>query len=162
MKKLILSVLVAALCAGCATTDLVKQLRADPELSFLDAFVNVTEADIDAAMANVDDDPEAEVCYPALKKFVGEIRQRGGREIKGPISANQIKRNLLKGGGLPPYLKILCAAYLQDEREFLLKLGAIAGSKGAIGGGSLPFFSSAHTPSNLGLIRPVAETASRP
>jgi hypothetical protein len=140
---LILVFFLALGFSGCATSQLVKDMNADPTLQFLDALSKVTAADLDAANADAaaHGDVEATTCYPVLKKYLGVFASDSATPIKGAFSANQKKRDLLKSskGGVPSELKIACAAFVQDERDFLIRLGVIAGAIGGTGGAASPF-----------------------
>ncbi|WP_439392312.1 hypothetical protein ACRQ5Q_22205 [Bradyrhizobium sp. PMVTL-01] len=103
----------------------------------------VQEADDDAAsLSNPSDptsfrDPVAHACYPAQIKFLQSLPQV--QAIKSPAPYSMIvlfqrKRDLIAQikAGLPGYLKVGCAALLQDEKTILLQtLGLIGVTVGA-------------------------------
>ena len=81
----------------------------------------------------------AHACYPALTKFVQSIPAVGGQPqtVSGAISAFELARSTrlgvqsAVGSGLPAYLKLGCAALVQDETVFAAKLAAMAGGAAA-------------------------------
>lgn len=141
--------LLFALCAllflfsGCALTQIRADMQADPNLEFFDAMSKVTGDDLDAALADAQKhgDVEAVTCYPVLKKYLSIFQDLKTRAV-GIFSANQKKRDLFKAGksGVPTDLKLACAAFIQDERDFALKFMALIGAAAGSGGAALPFF----------------------
>lgn len=140
--------LVFALAAGfsftgCATIQAIKMTDADPTLSFIDAMTTVTAADLDAAYADAlkHGDIEATTCYPVLKSYLSIFADLNTKGI-GLFSVNQKKRDLFKAAksGVPTDLKLACAAFIQDERDFALKFMALIGAAAGSGGAALPFF----------------------
>ncbi|MCC8968183.1 hypothetical protein H8A95_39240 [Bradyrhizobium sp. Pear76] len=103
----------------------------------------VQEADDDAAtLTNPSDptsfrDPIAHACYPAQIKFLQSLPQVQAIKAQAPydvIVLFQRKRDLIAQikAGLPGYLKVGCAALLQDERTILVQtLGLIGVTVGA-------------------------------
>ena len=151
----------ALLLGGCSTglpTLPTLALPTHPQpASLSDVIANIktdTPLDLDAAtaIALAHKDDVAVACFPALKKFLAEqtgTATPSADQIKGVFSAYEAARvarialegSLAGGPALPSYLKLGCAALLQDERLFALRLAAlIAGAQvGAPGlGGLLP------------------------
>ena len=155
--RLLVAALALAL-TGCATVLPVFDLPQHPEPQSLgEVLANLKgdlPLDLDAATAIADAnmDPIGAACYPALKKFLTE--QTGTPkptpdQIRGVFSAFEkarVERMALEGrvgqgGALPAYLKLGCAALVQDERMFALRLAAfIAGAQVGVPGvsGLLP------------------------
>lgn len=157
MRSLSLVVVAALLTAGCLTGGVDLQLpeREEPK-SLAEALANLRAdavLDLDAALviANAHGDVIAAACWPALKQFFTEQTGTGTPtvdQVRGVFSAwekARVERIALEGKAgtgvkLPDYLKLGCAALVQDERLFALRLAAlIAGaSVGVPGLGNLP------------------------
>ena len=139
--KVFASILLVCMLAGCSA------VAGDPaqpsDLStFLDRIRNVTLADIDAALADVhahgDIDMAALSCLPAIGEFLTTAPLGGGTapDVKGVLSANQIKRDILLGGVTRngPFqialrkLHVACAAYVGDEARFAAEFSAMIGA----------------------------------
>lgn len=128
-------------------------------LAKLDARVTV---DLDAALAIANTPPVDEIaaqCYPVLKDFLvntlGTSKPTIG-QIQGVFSTFETARKLrmqaegaaVGGSKIPVKLRMACAALVQDERDFAVRLaimvgGAASGAPGvgsALGGigGALP------------------------
>ena len=134
-------VLPKARPAAAAAVDPLQQLMDQIAAKKVEFVTNVVaaiqEADDDAAtLTNPADpgsfrDPIAHACYPAQIKFLQSLPQV--QAIKAPTPYNVIvlfqrKRDLVAQikQGLPGYLKVGCAALLQDEKTILLQtLGLI-------------------------------------
>lgn len=104
----------------------------------------INEADADAAaLTNASDptsfrDPIAHACYPAQVKFLQSLPQL--QAIKATVPYNLIvlfqrKRDLVAQikAGLPPYLKVGCAALLGDEAQIFAQTLGLAGVTVAAG-----------------------------
>jgi hypothetical protein len=125
--------ILALIFAGCASTSPLAD-----ELARLDARILV---DLDAAqaIAIANNDPLAAACFPALKEWLTDrvnTRTPTTTQVKGVISAYEtartVRRGIEGGEGIPVKLKLACAALLQDERMFALRLALL------IGGGAVP------------------------
>lgn len=97
-----------------------------------DAVVDLDAADAIAVGAG---DEIAHACYPTLKDFIvsklGTSSPTLG-QVKGVFSAFEtarVTRMKVEGGApaLPVKLKLACAALVQDERMFALRLAAMLG-----------------------------------
>lgn len=124
-----------------ATTDPLQKLMDDITAKSAEFVTGVVaalqEADDDAGFLTIPSDPTsfrdpiAHACYPAQIKFLQSLPQI--QAIKAPAPYNLIvlfqrKRDLIAEikAGLPGYLKVGCAALLQDEATILTKtLGLI-------------------------------------
>lgn len=133
--------------AATTSVDPLQQLMDQIAAKKVEFVTNVVaaiqEADDDAAtLTNPADpgsfrDPIAHACYPAQIKFLQSLPQV--QAIKAPTPYNVIvlfqrKRDLVAQikQGLPGYLKVGCAALLQDEKTILLQtLGLIGVTVGA-------------------------------
>lgn len=144
-RKLTAVALVAVLAlAGCASGPFEVTLPSHPEPQTLgEALANLKAdavIDLDAALviANAHGDVIAAACWPALKRFLTE--QTGtatptADQVRGVFSAwekARVERIALEGKAgqgvkLPDYLKLGCAALVQDERLFALRLAAMIG-----------------------------------
>lgn len=143
-KKLGLTGLVVAL-AGCATAG-EQSTSLGGALAKLSTDV-VVDLDAAQAIAVANNDELAAACFPVLKDWLvtatGSPTPTLG-QIKGVISAYEKARTIrrgLEGGGpsIPNKVKLACAALLQDERLFALRLAAMIGgaSVGVPGFGAL-------------------------
>lgn len=150
------AVLFAALlmhgCSAAAPDPAVPVQTTDNRLQdFLAKIQDVTVTDAQAALADVhahgDVDLAALSCYPALIDFVqSSPLQPTAPTVKGVLSVNQLKRDVLLGGidRSGPFamafrkLHVACAAYAGDEARFAAEFAAMIGSKGATGMGGLP------------------------
>ena len=137
----------AAGSTASSPTDLLQSLMdkvAKVEPTIITNVVNaINEADSDAAtLTNPSDptsfrDPISHACYPAQVKFLQSLPQV--QAISSPAPYNLIvlyqrKRDLVTQikAGLPSYLKVGCAAMLQDEAQiFIQTLGMIGVTVGA-------------------------------
>lgn len=141
---LILSLLILS---GCASISL--PTHPQPQ-SLSEALANVKGdlvIDLNAAdsIAVAHGDVVAHACYPVLAKYVPGNGTPTVDQIKGMFSAfEEARATRLKiegqiGMGIPSDLKLACAALLMDERQFILRLAAIAGGStvGVPGLGSL-------------------------
>jgi hypothetical protein len=136
------TLLALVLLAGCAG-----QPSLSDELSKLDARV-VIDLDAAQAIAVANNDELAMACYPVLKEwFVATFGTPTptADQVKGVISAYEKARTVRRGaesGGLvlPNKLKLACAALLQDERLFALRLAALFGGAAIPGVGSIAPF----------------------
>ncbi len=132
------------LFTGCASGPFDLALPSHPQPQSLgEALANLkadVPIDLDAAqvIAVAHGDALAAACFPALKQFL--VAQTGTAtptpdQIKGVFSAYEkarVERIALEGAAatgvkLPDYLKLGCAALLQDERLFALRIAALIG-----------------------------------
>lgn len=132
MKLLGMLLLALMVFAGCSSTSGVSGSTTNPtQPSLFETLAQVTSADIDAALADAiaSNDSDAILCYPVLKKYIGQPLIKSG-DVKGLISLNQKKRDLLLNGGpkIPTDLKQACAAFVQDERAFAMKFAILIGA----------------------------------
>jgi hypothetical protein len=148
MRKF-LAVLAALAFTGCASVSLPSHPAPQSVKEALANLKGDVQIDLAAAdaIAVLHGDSLAHACYPVLAKY---LAPQGGTvtadQIKGVFSAFEEARATRKsiegkaGSGflIPDDLKLGCAALLQDERDFLIRLAAIAGgaSVGAPGLGS--------------------------
>jgi hypothetical protein len=147
MRKF-LAVLAALALTGCASVSLPSHPQPQSVSEALANLKGDVQIDLAAAdaIAVAHGDVLAHACYPVLAKY---LAPQGGTvsadQIKGVFSAFEEARATRKsvegksGGSLiPDDLKLGCAALLQDERDFLVRLAVIAGgaSVGAPGVGS--------------------------
>lgn len=163
MHKIIVAVCAALLLAGCAgqppTVPAATAVPAaaapvastDP-IAALSAF---TVADMQSAdtIAVASNDAIAHACFPALIRFVQSLpTSLPTTTVSGAISAfetartTRIKIQGQIGAGIPDYLKLGCAALVQDETVFVAKLATLAGGGAALGPmapGLLPVINSA-------------------
>lgn len=132
------------LLGACASTTQPSGL--DQALAKLSADV-IVDLDAAQAIAVANNDELAIACYPALRAWLvtslGTSTPSLG-QVKGVISGYEKARTLRRGleggvGGIPTPVKLACAALLQDERLFALRLAAMIGgaSVGAPGIGAL-------------------------
>ncbi len=150
--KLPIALAAAALLAGCAGQPIgapvpltltpaptATPAQQDP-LAQLATFTTTDLANADTiAVANGDD--IAHACYPALAKFVASFQGTGtAQTVSGAFSAFERVRaaRLNTQTAIPTYLKLGCAALVQDETVFIAKLVAIGTAGAASGGASLP------------------------
>lgn len=122
-----LGLIALLLLSGCATVAPSNAAPVDP-LVVLSAF---TADDLNAALAdaNAHNDVAAVMCYTTLLRYVGMTGHLPAVP-KGIFSANQIKRDLLRGGAnkVQEDLTVGCAAYVSSEIDTLVKLGALGAS----------------------------------
>lgn len=126
-----------ALCAlpfavgGCATSQIIRDMRADPGADLFEVVRKVAVEDLQAAFidAEAHGDDIAAVCYAVLLKYAQKERQ--DFEVKGAFSAFQRARDLRAqiSGGVPTDLRIGCSALMLDTRDFILRIAAL--SRGA-------------------------------
>jgi len=96
-----------------------------------------TAADLAAAQldATANNDAIAAACYPALSKFVASMQGKVGNvaTVQGAFTAFQRARDVRYSvqGGLPDYLRLGCAALVQDEKLLIAKLAAIGAGTAA-------------------------------
>ena len=135
--KIVLLLLLPFLYA-CATSPL-STARGDIH-DLLASLHSVTAKDLDAATARAQAGGDAigAACYPILKKYLGMGRE-GEDQIAGAFDAFEKARLARKSIplGIPDDLRLGCAALVQDERDFVLRMAAIAGA-GAVSGGAAP------------------------
>ena len=122
---------------------------------FLNKIQGVTIDDANAALADVhahgDVDLAALQCLPALVSFIQSSPiTPTSPNIKGVLSANQVKRDVLLGGVTQtgPFqmalrkLHVACAAYVGDEARFAAEFAAMVGAAShgvpPIAGGGIP------------------------
>ena len=122
MKRFIPIIITALFLAGCGA---LSPVGPDDPLSKIGDF---TVADLRAAdqMAVAAGDDIAHACYPQMIKFVrsvGDLRDET-RTVMGAFSTYQRARNARRRlqEGLPTYLRIGCAALLNDSRRSLIRL----------------------------------------
>lgn len=156
MKRFLLLALLALAFPACSgiqanqAAAVASSTAADGTVDQLAVLAKFTVADLAAADADAvaNNDEIAHACYPALSKFVQSLQPNvpgsGPQTVAGAFSIFQKKRDLLQSSGgkgslLPAYLKIGCAALVQDEKVFLAKLALIAAGGAATGGAVLPF-----------------------
>lgn len=136
MKKILGILVLSLFMSACATTQAINLLQSGQETDLFSAVSKVTVADLDAAMADAqqNNDVIAMNCYPVLKKYV-LMGSQGTTKIVGAFSAYQKARDIKKGigAGVPDDLKLGCAAMLQETRDFVLKMAAIAGASSVVG-----------------------------
>lgn len=149
MLKTLLWLLVSfaflALVAGCSNSSSLT--GADSSLQsaqaqfsdFLTKIQDITQADIEAALADVhahgDVDLAALQCLPAVSEFIKLAPTGTAPTIKGVFSANQLKRDVILGGVNNNIyqmafrkLHTACAAYAGDEARFAAEFAAMAGA----------------------------------
>lgn len=152
MKRLMLILPSVLLLTGCLTGGVDLQLPTHSDATSLgEALANVKAdavIDLDAALviATRYNDALAMACWPALKRFLTEqtgTAQPTVDQVKGVFSAwekARVERIAVEGKAgqgvkLPDYLKLGCAALLQDERLFALRLsGLIFGASAGVPG----------------------------
>jgi hypothetical protein len=136
----------AWLCYGCATGGVDVQLPQHPQPQSLGELLANLKADtlidLDAAqtIAVAHHDVIAAACYPVLKKYLApSTGVTTVDKVVGLISGFEkvrAERMALEAGGgvpgIPNDLRLGCAALLQTEKEFALRLAAL------IAGGSIP------------------------
>lgn len=156
MRCILIVVMAGLVMAGCATGGAQLALPQHPEPQTLsEAVANLkgdVPIDLDAALAiaQAHNDELAIPCWPALKRFFTETTgspNATADQIKGVFSAwekARVERIAIEGksagGGtiLPNYLKLGCAAMVQDDRNFFIRLAAMiaaasSGAPGAVG-----------------------------
>jgi len=145
----------AMLMHGCSSIETpgnaAAPVKADNQSlqDFLTKIQNVTLTDAEAALADVhahgDVDLAALSCYPALIEFIqNSPLQPTAPTVKGVLSVNQLKRDVIIGGidKSGPFamsfrkLHVSCAAYAGDEARFAAEFAAMIGAAGASGGAS--------------------------
>lgn len=154
MQSLSAIALLALIFGGCLTGGVDLQLPTHGEASSLgEALANLkadTLIDLDAAqtIAVAHGDVIAAACYPALKQFFTEQTGTGTPtvdQVRGVFSGFEkvrVERMAVEAKGstgvkIPDYLKLGCAALVQDERFFALRLAAMIGGR-AVGLPVLP------------------------
>ena len=142
MIKIISTVAAVALLAGCAGQGMPPVAGAAAPVDPVTALANFTVADLQAAdtIAVASNDEIAHACYPALVKFVQSFPSVSGTQtVKGAVSAFELARSKrlqvqgAVGSGMPNYLKLGCAALVQDETVFIAKLAAMAAGTAVAG-----------------------------
>jgi len=134
----------AMMMHGCSTTTAggtVDQTPTNNLQDFLDKVQNITVADAQAALADVhargDVDLAALQCYPEIINFVqNSPLQPATPNVKGVLSLNQLKRDVMLGGvtRTGPFqvafrkLHVACAAYAGDEARFAAEFAAMIGA----------------------------------
>lgn len=131
--------LLAVLLGGCAAQTSGVSSVGDRFNEFLAKIQDVTQADIEAALADVhahgDVDLAALQCLPAISEFIQLAPKGSAPTIKGVLSANQLKRDVLLGGVNNNAFQMAfrklhtaCAAYAGDEARFAVEFMAIIGA----------------------------------
>jgi hypothetical protein len=138
MNARVISFLCGVLLAGSGcSADLASLRQADGPVALVEALQKITVADLDAATARAvaGGDQMGAQCYPVLKKYV-EQGLPGVQKFAGFVDAFEAARLGRKqfSSGVPDDLRIACAPLLMDEREFGLRVAAMAGAAGAAGG----------------------------
>jgi hypothetical protein len=139
MRSMLSVLAIIGIClstVACATTGAP---AADPSLGDALAKLSATTViDLDAAdaIAVAKGDVVAHACYPVLKTwFVAQLGTATPTlgQVKGVFSAFELARTTRMGvesgvnTGIPVTVKLGCAALLQDERLFALRLAAMIG-----------------------------------
>jgi len=149
--------LAAMLMHGCSSIETpgnaATPVKADDNSlqNFLDKIGTITVTDAQTALADVhahgDVDLAAASCYPALIEFVqNSPLQPTAPTVKGVLSVNQIKRDVILGGvdRAGPFamafrkLHVACAGYVMDEKRFAAEFAAMIGVAGASSGAATP------------------------
>lgn len=144
--KPLLIVPLLVLMGGCATGGVDVQLPKHPEPQSLgEVLANLksdTLLDLDAAqtIALAHNDVIAAACYPVLKKYLAPATgQTTVDKVIGLVSGFEKLRSermaLEAAGGIPGIpadLRLGCAALLQTEKEFALRIAAL------LAGGTVP------------------------
>lgn len=144
---------IVALCAlgGCASAP------AAPPANLADALAQLNQkavVDLDAALAIANTppvDPIAAQCYPVLKtyltKVLGTSKPTVG-QVQGVFSGFETARKLRMQAEssvgqpvIPVELRMGCAALVQDERDFAVRLAILLG--GAAAGAGVPVIPAA-------------------
>lgn len=138
MKPLIVVLTLALAACGSTGSAQAPTTQAPTGPDPLTQIAQFTIADLQAADmdAVAHNDAISHACYPALIRFVSELQGNiAGATVKGAFSAFQRARDLRLGyqSGLPVYLKLGCAALVQDETALLIKLGAIGAGAAIVG-----------------------------
>jgi len=133
------AILMAAGLGGCSQD--LSQLHSSSSLSdFVAALQKITVTDLEAATARAiaGGDVMGAQCYPVLEKYVSQGLP-GVEKLAGAFDAFEAARLGRKNfsAGVPDDLRMACAPLMMDEREFVLKMVAIAGA-GAAAGGAAP------------------------
>ena len=148
-SKIAVGILAALFLTSCATREVVSRLKEDPEAKLFDVVRQVAIEDLDAAMADATahNDAIAMACYPVLKKYV-QLGDTGKSKIVGAFSAFQRARNFSAniGGGVPDDLRLGCAALVQDGRDFVIRMGIIAGGASTGIGAAIPLLGAIPRP----------------
>ena len=140
MRRLLALIFTLAL-AGCSTVSTDPTQSTNSFADFIEKIQTVTIDDANAALADVhahgDVDLAALQCLPAIITFVQSSPLAPPQpNIKGVLSANQIKRDVLLGGvtSSGPFqialrtLHVACAAYVNDEVRFAAQFAAMIGA----------------------------------
>ena len=144
MKKLVFLIIGCLLIVGCSNSSSISGVdslqSAQAQFSdFLARIQDITQTDIDAALADVhahgDVDLAALQCLPAVSEFIKLAPTGSAPTVKGVFSANQLKRDIILGGvNNNVYqmafrkLHTACAAYAGDEARFAAEFAAMAGA----------------------------------
>lgn len=120
--------------SGCSQN--LTQLEQAKTLSDLQAALQIiTQNDLDAALADAmaHNDIIAMACYPVLKKYVAQGIP-GLQKSAGVFDTFQMTRDGMVGlnAGIPTDLRMGCAPLVQDERDLIQKLSAMAAGNAAI------------------------------
>ena len=142
---------LALALGGCASGGVDVQLPQHPQPQSLgEVLANVkgdTVIDLDAAqaIAVAHGDVIAMACYPVLKKYLAPATGTTTVDkVVGLVSGFEklrVERMAIEAGvgaaGIPPDLRLGCAALLQTEKEFALRLAALAAGGAIPGVGAL-------------------------
>lgn len=137
-------ILIAALLlAGCASqTTAIAPPAGAPQTDPIAQIAKFTVDDLQAADKIAVDagDDIGHACFPALTRFVQSMPSSlPTTTVAGAFSAfetartTRIKVQGAIGSGIPSYLKLGCAALVQDEAAFITKLAAIGGGSAVLG-----------------------------
>jgi hypothetical protein len=135
--KVRLLIVGLTLLAGCSQQAAVEQLGHSPDLqSYAETLRAITVVDLDAATARAErgGDKLGAMCYPVLKTYVQKGPQ-GIDQIAGNFDGFEklrLQRKQVEGMQMPEDLRIACAPLFMDERDFALRMAAIAGSRGTL------------------------------
>ncbi len=170
MRRLDIALLAlfALVTAGCATgvpVDVQLPQHAAPK-SLSEVLANARAdlgQDLQAAdtIAQAHNDVLAHACYPVLAKYLAAQATTGAPadKVTGAVSGYEelrVQRRAAEAkigqGGIPDDLRLGCAALLQDERDFYIKLDLmiLGGAAGAPGIGSALGGAAAGLPAVLG------------
>ncbi len=142
---------IVVLAAGCASGSGVDvQLPKHPGVQSMGEILANLKADtlldLDAAqaIAVAHNDVIAMACYPVLKKYLAPSDGKTTVDkVVGLISGFEkvrVERMSLEAAGvpgIPPDLRLGCAALLQTEKEFALRLAALAAGGAIPGAGAV-------------------------
>jgi len=128
---------VLALGLGACSQDLTQLHSASNLSDFVAALQKITVGDLEAATARAiaGGDVMGAQCYPVLEKYVSQGLP-GVEKLAGAFDAFEAARLGRKNfsAGVPDDLRMACAPLMMDEREFVLKMVAIAGAGAATSG----------------------------